>query len=57
MVNGAASLVVIVCTPLLGLTFRLPGDGRIGFVVVAVLWLVALALVPSPRELGVREAG
>jgi nitrate/nitrite transporter NarK len=56
MVNGAASLVVIVCTPLLGLTFRLPGDGRIGFVVVAVLWLVALALVPSPRELGVREA-
>ncbi len=57
MVNGAASLVVIVGTPLLGLTFRLPGDGRIGFVVVAVLWLVALALVPSQRDLGVRSAG
>ena len=55
MVNGAASLVVIVGTPLLGLTFRLPGDGRIGFVVVAVLWLVALALVPSEHNLGVRR--
>ena len=54
MVNGAASLVVIVGTPLLGLTFRLPGDGRIGFVVVAVLWLVALAVLPTERDMGVR---
>lgn len=55
MVNGAASLVVIVGTPLLGLTFRLPGNGRVGFVVVGVLWLVALALVPTPHDLGVRR--
>jgi len=56
MVNGAASLVVIVGTPLLGLTFTLPGDGRIGFVVVAVLWLVALALLPTERDMGVRPS-
>lgn len=57
MVNGAASLVAIVGTPLLGLAFSLPGDGRIGFVVVAVLWLVALALLPSAHDLGVRAPG
>jgi MFS family permease len=56
MVNGAASLVAIVGTPLLGLTFSLPGDGRIGFAVVAALWLVALALLPTQRDLGVRSA-
>jgi MFS family permease len=56
MVNGAASLVAIVGTPLLGLAFSLPGDGRMGFAVVAVLWLVALALLPSEHELGVRRA-
>ena len=54
MVNGAASLVAIAGAPLLGLTFSLPGDGRIGFAVVAVLWLVALALLPSQHDLGVR---
>jgi nitrate/nitrite transporter NarK len=56
MVNGAASLVVICGTPLLGLTFRLPGDGRIGFVLVAVLWLVALVLLPTERDMGVRTS-
>jgi MFS family permease len=54
LVNGAASLVAIAATPLLGLTFSLPGDGRIGFAVVAGLWLVALALLPSERDLAVR---
>lgn len=56
LVNGAASLVAIVGTPLVGLAFSLPGDGRIGFAVVAVLWLVALALLPSEHDLGVRRA-
>lgn len=56
MVNGAASVVVLAGTPLLGLTFSLPGDGRVGFAVVAALWLVALALLPSRRDLGVRSA-
>jgi MFS family permease len=52
-VNGAASAVAIVGTPLLGLTFSLPGGGRTGFVAVTVLWLVALALLPSRSRLGV----
>jgi MFS family permease len=56
LVNGAASLVGIAGTPLLGLTFSLPGDGRIGFAVVAALWLVALALLPPRHDLGVRPA-
>jgi MFS family permease len=54
LVNGAASLVAIAATPLLGLTFSLPGNGRIGFAVVAALWLIALALLPSERDLAVR---
>jgi MFS transporter, NNP family, nitrate/nitrite transporter len=56
MVNGAASVVALAGTPLVGLTFSLPGDGRVGFAVVASLWLVALALLPSGRALGVRPA-
>ena len=32
-----AAVTILVGTPLLGLTFSLPGDGRIGFAVVAAL--------------------
>jgi MFS transporter, NNP family, nitrate/nitrite transporter len=53
LVNGSASVVALVGTPLLGLTFSLAGDGRVGFAAVAALWLVALALLPSRRDLGV----
>jgi MFS family permease len=56
VVNGAAAVVALSGTALLGGTFSLPGDGRIGFGVVAVLWLVALALLPSRTELGARPA-
>jgi hypothetical protein len=42
---------VLVGNPLLGLGFSAPGEGRIGFAVVAALWLAAVAAVP--RE-GVR---
>ena len=31
MVNMSGNLVIVFCTPLVGLTFSLPGDGRIGF--------------------------
>ncbi len=51
-VNGAASMVILVATPLLGLTFSLPGGGRAGFVVIAFLWVAALLLLPSTRALG-----
>ncbi|HEV3375791.1 MAG TPA: MFS transporter [Thermoleophilaceae bacterium] len=55
-VNTAANLVVLVGTPLLGLGFSLPSDGRLGFALIALLWAGALALLPSPSALGVRAA-
>ena len=55
-VNAAANLVVLVGTPLVGLGFSLPGDGRLGFAVLALLWGAALAALPSQVALGVRTA-
>jgi MFS family permease len=55
-VNTAANLVVLVGTPLLGLAFSLSGEGRLGFAALALLWLAALAVLPSGRALGVRTA-
>jgi MFS family permease len=46
-VNALASFVIVVGTPLVGLTFSLPGDGRIGFVVMGIL--AALASLATPR--------
>ena len=46
-INGCASLVIVAGTPLVGLTFALPGDGRIGFVVLGAL--AALASLATPR--------
>jgi MFS family permease len=44
-VNMVAATVILVGTPLLGLSFSLPGGGRTGFVVVAILYgLTALAV-------------
>jgi MFS family permease len=54
-VNSAAALVTLVGTPLVGLTFSAPGDGRLGFALVGAGWLVALALLPSAHQLGVRK--
>jgi len=50
-VNSVATLVIVAGTPLIGLTFSLPGDGRIGFAVLACACLAALpaAQVPSTR--------
>jgi nitrate/nitrite transporter NarK len=53
LVNGAASAVILAGTPLLGLSFGLPGDGRAGFAVVAGLWIAALLALPTARELAV----
>jgi hypothetical protein len=55
MVNMAANLVVVAGTPLLGLTFALPGDGRIGFLATIGLWIAALLVVPGVRELDSRR--
>jgi MFS family permease len=46
-VNAWASLVIVAGTPLVGLTFSLSGDGRIGFVAVGTL--AALASLATPR--------
>jgi fucose permease len=46
-VNTWAALTIVVGTPLVGLTFSLPGDGRIGFVVLGVV--AALASLATPR--------
>jgi MFS family permease len=46
-VNAVASFVIVVGTPLVGLTFSLPGHGRIGFVALGVL--TALAALATPR--------
>ena len=44
-VNGSAVVVILVGTPLTGLTFRLPGDGRVGFLLIGLLWATALLAV------------
>jgi MFS family permease len=55
-VNGAAAFVTLVGTPLVGLTFSAPGNGRLGFALVGAAWIVALALLPPADRLGVTEA-
>ena len=44
LVNGCAVLTILVGTPLAGLAFELPSDGRLAFAAIAVL--AAAALVP-----------
>jgi MFS family permease len=46
LVNMAAALTILVGTPLLGLSFSLPGNGRIGMLVLAGLW-ASVAMVGS----------
>jgi predicted MFS family arabinose efflux permease len=50
--NAWAVLVIVVGAPLVGLSFSLPGAGRIGFAVVAALWVAAIAVIPRGVELG-----
>ena len=45
LVNGSAVLLILVGTPLAGLTFSLPGDGRLGFLAIGLLWATALLAV------------
>jgi hypothetical protein len=44
-----AAVTILVGTPLLGLSFSLPGDGRIGFVAVAALCLATVFVPLRPR--------
>jgi MFS family permease len=54
-VNMAAAVTILVGTPLVGLSFSLPGDGRLGFAAVAVLWAAA-ALAVARGERAERTA-
>jgi hypothetical protein len=38
-------LLILVGTPLAGLTFSLPGDGKLAFLAIGVLWATALLTV------------
>ena len=50
-VNSLAIATVVVGTPLLGLTFSLPSEGRAGFAAAAVLAALAVLAAPSgPRR-------
>ena len=49
LVNMIAAVTILVGTPLLGLAFSLPGDGRIGFAVVAALCLATVLVRSTPR--------
>jgi nitrate/nitrite transporter NarK len=51
LVNMAANVLIVVATPLLGLSFSLPGEGRIGFAAAAALWVLATLAAPFVREL------
>jgi hypothetical protein len=49
-IANVGPVAAIVCgAPLVGLSFGLPGNGRIGFAVLAALWLSAVALLPQLR--------
>lgn len=49
IVAGLPLFVAVAGIPLVGVTFSLPGDGRIGFAAVAALWSLLL-FVPPPAE-------
>jgi MFS family permease len=49
-VNMLAAVVILVGTPLLGVSFSLPGNGRIGFLAVAALCLATTAVVRRPAR-------
>lgn len=51
-VNSCATFVILVGTPLIGLTFALPGEGRAGFVAIALAWASAFVAV-RPSKLSV----
>ena len=55
-VNMIAAVTILVGTPLLGLTFSLPGNGRIGFAAVAALCLLTVLRPPYAASNSVSSA-
>ena len=54
-VNAFASVVILLGAPLVGLTFALPGDGRIGFAIIAAVWVLSILALPSRKLLGLDD--
>jgi hypothetical protein len=46
LVNGIANFWILIATPLVGLSFSAAGDGRLGFAILAALWLAGLFALP-----------
>jgi DHA1 family inner membrane transport protein len=57
LVNMAGGVTILVVTPLVGQTFDLPGDGRIGFLAMGVLWGSSLLWLPSFERARAEPAG
>ena len=55
--NMLANLVALVATPLIGLSFSLPGGGRLGFAIIAALWAGALLALPAQRLIEAHDDG
>jgi MFS family permease len=49
-INMCGSLLILAATPLVGLTFSLAGNGRIGFVALGFVWALGLLVLPSARQ-------
>jgi MFS family permease len=50
MVNACGLVLIVSGIPLIGLTFSLPLDGRIGFFAAAAVWAASLAFLPPRHE-------
>lgn len=55
-VNSCATFLILVGAPLVGFTFSLPGQGRLGFVVIAVAWALAFMAVRPSKLPALRSA-
>jgi MFS family permease len=51
-VNGWAAFAILVGTPLVGLAFSLPGDGRLGFLALGLVWIALALATPRRSDLG-----
>lgn len=54
--NFYVQVMIMLGTPLMGLTFSLPGDGLLGFVAAAAFWLFAAVVTPGSELLLGAEA-
>src|SRR3954451_8779380 len=54
-VNGWAAFAILAGTPLVGLTFALAGRGRLGFLVVGIVWMLSALATPRKRDLVVQR--